>query len=1135
MSTVANTSPAGATAAAAAVAVTGITTSTGGSCAITTTAVTSTTAVTMPHVTSVPPPAPASPPPTLLRKYLCFAPRPDEWDKYRIAIVQSKAVTKAAIRATLQQLYDVHPQFRCYFNTADDHVDVASDDNNRIKKNEPSTTISSDAIANTTTTTTTTTTASAIPQLRRTGPGRKSNAEYAIQFYEYLLQNWTHNEDEDGDQNYHHHPDDDDSDVDDVDGDDNHDDDDDQTPPPLNREEERHILKRRADDKGTVHMSDRENQTNHDGVEAMADSNPTTDTSKKNRGCEVCRQSMYHSTLPKVQCATCPKVFHTECVRPKWDDTTTTTTKAIDPTTEPLERKNDYQCAYCILASYRRNDKHRKQAAAAVRLMARIKRKLDRQTMNHQNEAMEDGMVEHNHDDDNEEEDTAVCEVEAQQQPSAEEVHPTVHSKPSLEDHDPKGTCMDIANDPETGTPSLATPSKSNTDPTFPTSSTTSPARSSRRCRKQPTLYDPQDGPASRWQTDELTDWKLQRAKEDEEEDAKIQALKASELKKEIPTSRTANLHSLPRKVFRHEKKESGMVCNFCLDDPNIPVCVFCACRTCFGKHCQNELLLCDNCDEEYHIFCLNPPLKCVPASNQPWYCVNCTKREEPQSPTRLSRRGGSDHAKSTSGTTTATTGTTTASGRKSTPTKSMKRPRGRPPKSDVSVPASQPQLINSGSEHSTTDGMINSIISKALSKYNSKNNADSPIKRRPGRPPTKFVEHYHHVDVKPKALPGRKRGRPPSAETLAKRARLEAMARKAARQQAKGIFTSSSSPVPSPSISKRSSSENTTLSISAVPTPTASNDHINSDVAAAAAIPVIISRSGRTVRRSNFHDELAETEQHLKSVRQNSDPSPSPRNTSSIIATNPKVMSASNATTPRSSENKLSISVPVTTSGIEPGPPTVNSQSAGSVAIDPYESMNPFDSTCMKIPGTDLTSVSNLNDGPGNINNTHSTTGSIDHGGYDDNESFDQDEMSATYTASNQNVPIDVSDGQPTTNSTGAMQESTLPLQQHQQHQSQNSLDGLKQPRRKPGARECMQISRRFGVKEIPQQYMDTLLDYCNRGKVEHLIRMRERLDEHSRFLEMQLAGLESLVLENGESDIVVPLAPPSPDRRHE
>jgi hypothetical protein len=84
-----------------------------------------------------------------------------------------------------------------------------------------------------------------------------------------------------------------------------------------------------------------------------------------------------------------------------------------------------------------------------------------------------------------------------------------------------------------------------------------------------------------------------------------------------------------------------------------------------------------------------------------------------------------------------------------------------------------------------------------------------------------------------------------------------------------------------------------------------------------------------------------------------------------------------------------------------------------------------------------------------------------------------------------------------------------------------------IKVPRRKPGARECMQISRRFGVRVIPRKYMNTLQDYCTRGKVEHLIRMRERLDEHSRFLESQLAGLEALVREKGESDVVVPVLP--------
>jgi hypothetical protein len=59
------------------------------------------------------------------------------------------------------------------------------------------------------------------------------------------------------------------------------------------------------------------------------------------------------------------------------------------------------------------------------------------------------------------------------------------------------------------------------------------------------------------------------------------------------------------------------------------------------------------------------------------------------------------------------------------------------------------------------------------------------------------------------------------------------------------------------------------------------------------------------------------------------------------------------------------------------------------------------------------------------------------------------------------------------------------------------------------------MQMSRRFGAQVIPEQNMEILIDYCNRGKCEHLIRMRERLDEHCRFLEAQLAGLEVLARE--------------------
>ena len=88
-------------------------------------------------------------------------------------------------------------------------------------------------------------------------------------------------------------------------------------------------------------------------------------------------------------------------------------------------------------------------------------------------------------------------------------------------------------------------------------------------------------------------------------------------------------------------------------------------------------------------------------------------------------------------------------------------------------------------------------------------------------------------------------------------------------------------------------------------------------------------------------------------------------------------------------------------------------------------------------------------------------------------------------------------------------------------------SQEPRKDSRRKPGARECMQISRKFDAGVIEQKHFDMLMDYSQRGKVDHLIRLRERMDEHSRYLEAQLAGLEALVKEKGEHiDMRVPPA---------
>jgi hypothetical protein len=88
----------------------------------------------------------------------------------------------------------------------------------------------------------------------------------------------------------------------------------------------------------------------------------------------------------------------------------------------------------------------------------------------------------------------------------------------------------------------------------------------------------------------------------------------------------------------------------------------------------------------------------------------------------------------------------------------------------------------------------------------------------------------------------------------------------------------------------------------------------------------------------------------------------------------------------------------------------------------------------------------------------------------------------------------------------------------------SGKGASGKKETKRKPGARECMQLTKKFGTTPIDEHSFDVLMDYSKRGKIDHLIRMRERMDDHSRFLESQLAGLEALVQQKGELNMVVP-----------
>ena len=79
---------------------------------------------------------------------------------------------------------------------------------------------------------------------------------------------------------------------------------------------------------------------------------------------------------------------------------------------------------------------------------------------------------------------------------------------------------------------------------------------------------------------------------------------------------------SSPRSGERNAKGSDELWCTRCIDDINSLYCCFCGCVYCFGKHDREKLLLCDGCDVENHIYCLDPPLAAIPSGS--WYCKMC-------------------------------------------------------------------------------------------------------------------------------------------------------------------------------------------------------------------------------------------------------------------------------------------------------------------------------------------------------------------------------------------------------------------------------------------------------------------------------------------------------------------------------
>lgn len=74
------------------------------------------------------------------------------------------------------------------------------------------------------------------------------------------------------------------------------------------------------------------------------------------------------------------------------------------------------------------------------------------------------------------------------------------------------------------------------------------------------------------------------------------------------------------------ERRKLPVKCKHCKDNPN-RTCRECSCRACGRKHDPHLTLLCDECNDAYHLACLKPPLTELPEEDD-WYCPDCKVNE---------------------------------------------------------------------------------------------------------------------------------------------------------------------------------------------------------------------------------------------------------------------------------------------------------------------------------------------------------------------------------------------------------------------------------------------------------------------------------------------------------------------------
>ena len=472
----------------------------------------------------------------------------------------------------------------------------------------------------------------------------------------------------------------------------------------------------------------------------------------------------------------------------------------------------------------------------------------------------------------------------------------------------------------------------------------------------------------------------------------------------------------------------------------------------------QSKLLLCDQCDDEYHTTCLKPPLHNVPKSKK-WFCPSCrSKGSKEKAVSTVTTRGKGDSG--------------TSSGREScSKSPEKRRGPGRPPNTDRSQargttpdkrPVGRPPSSRNDASPDTRrgPGRPPSSLRGRASKPDlgrgittTKSPPNIEVNRRgPGRPPFKKASGGRGVSLaRPDSSSGPRRPKkslsPPESEDVLSPRRI---------RPAKGLRSPTNVPTRSSPRVIKAESEGEEEGGDDEAMVDEELDEVDESMPSPTRL-VQRSRSGRMVRQSKFHDEIDEGEQHLKSCKAQS--------LLASSATPAKQPTLKATTAERSVENVFDLSV----EEADQRPSTVEPDVVSPVEEIATSAVLTATSTVVSLPSvappikddkkeTDEIAVELPPAPPEPIVVAPVVLPPV--------PSPVRNETMGPPSTATDLTPV-------TEPSHQALTEPSAPTAHVEGEAAQTS----RVPRRKPGARECMQISRRFGAQVIPQKYVQILM----------------------------------------------------------